>query len=325
MPLPKPRRGESKDDFLSRCMGNSVMVSDYDDEGQRFAVCNAQWSKKAKRVLPKTYTTDRQEAGKIRKDMGITGMERRFVRIRASEMRVDEAEGVIEGYGARFGVWSEQLGYFREKIQPGAFAKTIKENDIRCLFNHDANLVLGRSKAKTLELSEDEKGLSYRAKLPDTSYAKDLVISIARKDISQNSFGFEVVADAWNKDQSRRVLEEVKLFDVGPVTFPAYPQTSVSTRSVLADVGIDFDAVVAALARQQRGIEVTDKDVDLLRSTIEVLNSLIPKDEPVAEHPQGPLAEDHSEESQEPDVISTRLRTQFKILETTLWAKGLTV
>lgn len=163
--------------------------------------------------------------------------ERRTVRMR--EVRVvredgDEGPRRIEGYAAVFGEWSEDLGGFREQIAPGAFKKTIQESDVRALFNHDANYVLGRSRSGTLSLREDERGLFFSVVPPETSWAHDLMVTMGREDVDQMSFGFETVRDRWEQDaegMARRTLLEVKLFDVSPVTFPAYPQTSAQVRS----------------------------------------------------------------------------------------------
>lgn len=164
-----------------------------------------------------------------KKDFGI---ERRYI---PAEMRVDP-EGKIEGYAAVFGQWSEDLGMFRERIRNGAFKKTIKEADVRALQNHDPNFVLGRNTAGTLELLEDKHGLQFRIDPPDTTYANDLQVSIKRGDIDQASFGFASIRDLWDHDADpiERELIELRLIDVSVVTFPAYPQTSVSARS-LAD------------------------------------------------------------------------------------------
>ena len=163
-------------------------------------------------------------------------IERRFV---ASELRViegDDGQIHIRGYGAVFNSRSEDLGGFVEMIAPGAFAKTLQESDVRSLQNHDANYVIGRSGAGTLTLREDDHGLYYDAMAPDTQWARDLIVSLKRGDIDQSSFGFRTVRDDWifdpegNEEEVIRTLLEVELYDVGPVTFPAYPQTSSEAR-----------------------------------------------------------------------------------------------
>ena len=213
------------------------------------------------------------------------------------ELRVDDTEeGGITGYAAVFDKWSEDLGFFKEKIEKGAFARSIKDHDIRALINHDPNLLLGRNKNKTLKLWEDDKGLGYDVKLPDTSYANDLKESIRRKDITQNSFGFQTVQDEWSKDGKRRTLLEVKLFDISPVTFPAYKQTSVKLRE---QFGIDFDAFNAAWIRANRGISC-EADMEIFNEIIEVANRLKPT---IAD----PL-EEHSAPEPDPALNATLIR-----------------
>lgn len=173
-----------------------------------------------------------------------SGFERRFVS--PAEVRVIEDEDGqlhIRGYAAVFGAWSEDLGGFREMVEPGAFTKTIQESDVRSLWNHDCNYVLGRTSSGTLALFVDQRGLGYDVVPPDTQWARDLVTSIRRGDVNGSSFGFDVIKDRWEQDQdgnARRHLMEVRLYDLGPVTFPAYPQTSVEARDkarVLQEAG----------------------------------------------------------------------------------------
>lgn len=155
------------------------------------------------------------------------------------ELRVvDEIdkEPSIEGYASVFDSWSEELGGldpFKEKVVKGAFSQTIKEDDIRALFNHDPNYVLGRNKADTLQLKEDDKGLFVRIIPPNAQWAKDLIVSINRGDITQMSFGFIVELDRWKFENGIDVREllKVKLFDVSPVTFPAYSETECGIRT----------------------------------------------------------------------------------------------
>lgn len=169
----------------------------------------------------------------------IDQLERRNITI--EELRIDEKdkERKITGYAAVFNSMSEDLGGFKEQIQPGAFGRSLKRDDVRALFNHDPNYVLGRNKAGTLKLKEDETGLRFEITPPDTSYARDLMESVRRGDINQMSFGFNTVKDSWNNDSSGtrketiRTLEEVRLFDVSLVTYPAYQQTSASVRDYI--------------------------------------------------------------------------------------------
>jgi uncharacterized protein len=148
--------------------------------------------------------------------------------------KAEDDKPKIEGYSAVFDQLSDDLGGFREKIAKGAFAKSITEDDVRALFNHDSNYVLGRNKNGTLKLVEDDHGLKVEIEPPDTQFANDLLKQIERGDINQMSFGFVTRADEWDdkdKEIPIRTLRDVELWDVSPVTFPAYPQTSVSVKS----------------------------------------------------------------------------------------------
>ena len=168
----------------------------------------------------------------------IMGKERRFVNVQ--ELRIakkDSGPATLSGYAAVFNSLSEDLGGFREKIDPGAFKGALKKSDCRALFNHDSNFVLGRQAAGTLRLKEDKTGLFMEVDLPDTQFARDLQVSVERGDITQQSFGFTVKKDSWEEDRDRkevtRTLNEIEeLFDVSPVTFPAYPDTTVAKRSL---------------------------------------------------------------------------------------------
>lgn len=153
-----------------------------------------------------------------------------------AERRGDSDEPVLVGYAARFDDVTNIANLFDEVIRKGAFEKTISEgDDVRALHNHDENLILGRTKAGTLKLEEDENGLKVRISPPNTQQARDLMVSIERGDVDQMSFGFEVVSEVWNRAEEGkrelRELTEVRLFDVSTVVFPAYPSTSIGLRS----------------------------------------------------------------------------------------------
>ncbi len=163
-----------------------------------------------------------------------------FLPLEASEMRVETEEGKpkrIVGYAAVFNRKSEDLGGFVEIIRPGAFRKAIGDGaDIRALFNHDPNYVIGRTTNGTLKLEENQTGLKYEVTPPDTQWARDLITSIERGDITGCSFSFRVAKDGekWSSQgdlQLRELIDIEAVGDVGPVTYPAYPATSVSVRS----------------------------------------------------------------------------------------------
>jgi HK97 family phage prohead protease len=165
------------------------------------------------------------------------------------ELRAAESHDgarVLTGYAAKFNALSEFIGEFREEIAPGAFA-AVMGGDVRALFNHDANMVLGRTTNGTLRLSEDETGLRVEVSLPDTRYADDLWTLVQRGDISQMSFGFTVGASGqtWRKQAGtpiRRITKVNRLLDVSAVTYPAYQQTSIQARDIEAALaGLDAD------------------------------------------------------------------------------------
>lgn len=216
------------------------------------------------------------EEKKARVIVNEMGIERRFV---SAEVRVaEDADGQshIRGYGAVFNEWSLDLGGFREMIEPGAFSKTLQEADVRSLWNHNPDYILGRNKSGSLHLFEDARGLGYDVVPPDAQWARDLIVSIRRGDVSQASFGFETLRDRWDQDEeghvTRRLLE-VKLFDVGPVTFAAYPQTSAEARSKAQELqrsdaapgqgphpaGADDDQVRARLDVLRRRLDLTEQ------------------------------------------------------------------
>jgi hypothetical protein len=131
----------------------------------------------------------------------------------------------VVGHASVYNTMSEDLGGFREIIAPGAFDDVL-ENDVRALINHDGNLILARTTSGTLKLSTDEKGLKYEFDMPQTSYGKDLAISMKRGDVTQSSFAFTVENDNWETKDGmdvRTITKVKRLFDVSPVTYPAYP------------------------------------------------------------------------------------------------------
>jgi uncharacterized protein len=156
------------------------------------------------------------------------------VRTLPIELRTEDDSQKIVGYAAVYDQLSEDLGGFKEKIRKGAFANSIKKDDIKLLFNHDPNYVLGRNKNGTLKLEEDEHGLKIEATPPETSFAKDLMSLMERGDVDQMSFGFIVNEDEWDtadRENPIRTLLDVELFDTSVVVYPAYKQTSVNVRT----------------------------------------------------------------------------------------------
>ena len=189
---------------------------------------------------------------------------------RSIERRADGDPIGFKGHAALFNrptwIGPKRWG-FREQVAPGAFAKTIKEADVRFLINHDPNLLLARNKADTLTLAEDKVGLAVDAEMAPVSYAQDLAVLLERGDISQMSFAFEVVKDQWEIDDDEnelRTILEAKLWDVSVVTYPAYEDTDAGLRGAAFDLlcrsaGLDE----TSRARLLHGLTVDDDEYDI--------------------------------------------------------------
>lgn len=195
-------------------------------------------------------------------------MERRLI---TTELRATTQDGKrkIGGYAAVFNSLSVVLWDFREEIAPGAFAESIAKNNVRAFWNHDTSEVLGASANGTLYLAEDATGLRFDLELPDTQRGRDGYTLIERGDVTQMSFGFRSLPDGseWRIDENgmyiRRLLK-VDLLEVSPVTFPAYPATSVGVRS---DVLGDEVQIPDAVRRAAQGVSI-DSDVAAARARL---------------------------------------------------------
>ena len=173
-------------------------------------------------------------------------------------LKIEKRDGkppIISGHAAVFNSMSDDLGGFREQVMAGAFAEAIEKDDIRALFNHDSNYILGRNRAGTLRLSEDTRGLAIEIDAPDTQTIRDLVVApIERGDVTGMSFGFSVRPGGqdWAKDDDGRVirtLKKLRLFDVSPVVYPAYPATDVAVRELRGFIAAQFSPTPFRLLR----------------------------------------------------------------------------
>ena len=152
-------------------------------------------------------------------------MEKRYFNIETRTEKREDGSTTITGHAAVFNKLSSDLGGFREIIAPNAF-ESVLSDDVRALINHDPNLLLARTTSGTLNLEQTNEGLQYSFDVPDTTYGRDLIISMERSDISQSSFAFTIEEDSWEttEDGEIRTINKVKqLYDVSPVTYPAYP------------------------------------------------------------------------------------------------------
>ncbi|HEY1603860.1 MAG TPA: HK97 family phage prohead protease [Pirellulales bacterium] len=181
----------------------------------------------------------------------------------------------IRGYGSVFYDGTPETEYqlwdnYCERIMPGCFDRALREDDCRGLFNHDPSLILGRTAAGTMRLSVDARGLAYEIDPAETTIAQDCLQHLARQDVTGSSFSFTVDDEDLRREtrdgQDMWICEvrSVHLYDVGPVTFPAYTATTAEARSdvdgrvqrflALQKPGTPVDAAIAAA--RARAIEL---------------------------------------------------------------------
>jgi len=157
--------------------------------------------------------------------------------------------------GTEYQLW---WGRIFERIMPGAFDRVLGENpDVRGLVNHDPNQLLGRTTADTLRLSASERGLAYEIDPPDTGPGRDIVELLRRRDITGSSFAFTVQREEWETDKEndreiRKILEIDQLYDVGPVTYPAYESTEAALRSAQLGALASYEAWKQSQAARQQ-------------------------------------------------------------------------
>lgn len=156
---------------------------------------------------------------------------------------VGEESRHVEGYALLFNVDSRAMwgGDLIERIAPTALEGVLEKSDILCLMNHDERrgvLARYRMGEGSLKLEVDEKGLKYSFDAPNTPLGDELIESLKRGDISESSFAFTVDDDNWERKEDgsyvRTILKFERLYDVSPVYYPAYEDTSVALRSIEA-------------------------------------------------------------------------------------------
>jgi uncharacterized protein len=197
------------------------------------------------------------------------------------EVREDADGMTFEGYAAIFDSPSEPLPFI-ERIKRGAFNRSLTKarNDIKLLWNHDTSAVLGSTRAGTLKLVEDNRGLKVTATLPNTTLGRDAAVLLKRGDVDSMSFGFSVPSggDDWNEDGSERVLKSVRLHEVSIVAFPAYTSTAGTTSvrgldKIAERASVSADDLADAMLTLEEGKDLTPEAADLLRA---VINELAP-------------------------------------------------
>lgn len=224
----------------------------------------------------------------------------RYIPFEEFELREDDKKSpVLTGYASVFNQEVEIYGLWVEKVAPGAFKKTIQENDIRALWNHNTDLVLGRNKSGTLNLAEDGKGLHVDIYPPDTQAGRDAVTSIKRGDVSQMSIAFQIVKQEWYFPQDKRELpvrtiKEMKLFEVSPVAFPAFEQTSISARSGMLAPDGEIDPLEEArrlIRCAEQGMELSAEQRGIIAAAADLYKPYLLEPEPEGRHSSQPEAE----------------------------------
>jgi HK97 family phage prohead protease len=210
-----------------------------------------------------------------RQDMAKT-VERRINNVEFDVREIVETSSGMsfKGYAAVFDSPSEPLP-FTEVIRAGAFQRSLKSrNEIKLFMNHNTDVVLGSTRAGTLKLTEDSRGLLAEAELPDTTAGRDLSVLMKRGDVNSMSFGFSVPSngDKWSSDGSTRELHQVRLHEVSIVTgFPAYEATTASVRSldILATrTNVNVDQLADALTRLESGEELGAEHAELINEVL---------------------------------------------------------
>lgn len=146
----------------------------------------------------------------------------------------DEGGRTVVGYAAVFNSETDICGYWTEVVAVGAFARSLRENDVVALYSHDTGRVIGRQSAKTLRIEENDKGLKVEIDLPDTTDGRDLAVLIERGDITGMSFGFCTRKQEWDEtvDPPKRTILDVDLLEVTITAFPQYSDTEIGLRSL---------------------------------------------------------------------------------------------
>lgn len=194
-------------------------------------------------------------------------------RVSHADIELREVQGsngmTFEGYAAVFNSPSQPIGgQFTEYVAPGAFKRSLQaRNDIKLLWNHDTGQVLGSTRAGTLTLVEDSRGLKAIAQLPDTQLGRDTAVLLKRGDVANMSFGFSVPAkgDSWSDDGAVRTLNSVRLHEVSIVAFPAYQATTASVRS------IDQNLLADSLFKLEQGEDLSADEATLVKSVVDKL------------------------------------------------------
>jgi HK97 family phage prohead protease len=206
----------------------------------------------------------------------MTGLQTRIIPAEGLEIRAEQEgkEKRISGYGIVYDKETRLYSDLYEVIRPGAASKVLAGNpDIKCALNHDRRYLFGRTKSKTLTLTEDKKGVRYEAIPPDAQWARDAIASIERGDIDGSSFTFAVEPEhekiTKRKDGSylREIIEISRIGEMGPVTDPAYMDTTAEARAKA-----EYESLTARLRTQDEADEIAEvkRTLDLRRKRLDL-------------------------------------------------------
>lgn len=247
--------------------GTRAYCDKWDDYVEGGYYCNA-WEAQTSRIEKEEKELKGSIVSKMEQRINVAGFEIR-----------EENDGMhFSGYAALFDSPSEPLP-FTERIAKGAFKRSIKSrNDIKFLWNHDAGEILGSTRARTLSLTEDDRGLRVEGLLPNTTRGRDTAELLRRGDIDAMSFGFSVPTggDTWSNDGAERTLKSVRLHEVSIVAWPAYVATAgtVSVRKfekVAQRADVNAEALADALSKVEDGLNITSDEQEMLSRVITTL------------------------------------------------------
>jgi len=208
------------------------------------------------------------------KDGGLVTATRDDVQVRQLDFEVarDEDGLTLDGYGAVFDSWTEiadSHGLYRERISPGAFRRTLGQRMPVLQFDHGQHPLIGSIPlGRITSISEDAHGLRVRAKLSDNWLVEPVRDAIRDGAVTGMSFRFRVMNDDWTRGadgMDERTIREVALLEVGPVVFPAYSETSVSVRSIVAALVDDetrHEVARALLTNDPKSFAIIETDDD---------------------------------------------------------------
>ena len=181
------------------------------------------------------------------------------------EVRIESAEGKpskVTGTGAVYDRRSQDLGGFVEIIRRGAFKDSLEDGrEIKSFYNHDPNQVLGTTTSEPpLKIRDTKEGLNFTVEIPDTSYGRDLQENLRRKNVKGSSFAFRVLdaGENWYRDDKGMTVREItaaELFELGPVTNPAYLPTTAAVRSLEEQK----DSHIPALRAHEQELEIAQR------------------------------------------------------------------